>query len=110
MTLIDLHPWRIEMNEKKIEQKLRDEVKRRGGLALKFVSPGFVGVPDRIVLMPDGNVGFVEVKAPGEVPRAIQVSVHKRLRRLGFKVFVLDNIESITRVIDEIERLTIKSQ
>ena len=104
MTLIDLHPWRIEMNEKKIEQKLRDEVKRRGGLALKFVSPGFVGVPDRIVLMPDGNVGFVEVKAPGEVPRAIQVSVHKRLRRLGFKVFVLDNIESITRVIDEIER------
>ena len=92
------------MNEKKIEQKLRDEVKRRGGLALKFVSPGFVGVPDRIVLMPDGNVGFVEVKAPGEVPRAIQVSVHKRLRRLGFKVFVLDNIESITHVIDEIER------
>ena len=84
------------MNEKKIEQKLRDEVKSRGGLALKFVSPGFVGVPDRIVLMPDGNVGFVEVKAP--------VSVHKRLRRLGFKVFVLDNIESITRVIDEIER------
>ena len=104
MTLIDHHPWRIEMNEEKIEQKLRDEVKRRGGLALKFVSPGFVGVPDRIVLMPDGNVGFVEVKAPGEVPRAIQVSVHKRLRRLGFKVFVLDNIESITRVIDEIER------
>lgn len=104
MTLIDHHPWRIEMNEKKIEQKLRDEVKRRGGLALKFVSPGFVGVPDRIVLMPDGNVGFVEVKAPGEVPRAIQVSVHKRFRRLGFKVFVLDNIESITHVIDEIER------
>ena len=92
------------MNETKIEQKLRDEVKRRGGLALKFVSPGFVGVPDRIVLMPDGNVGFVEVKAPGEVPRAIQVSVHKRFRRLGFKVFVLDNIESITHVIDEIER------
>ena len=92
------------MNEKKIEQKLRDEVKRRGGLALKFVSPGFVGVPDRIVLMPDGNVGFVEVKAPDEVPRAIHVSVHKRLKRLGFKVFVLDNIESITHVIDEIER------
>ena len=104
MTLIDLHPWRIEMNEKKIEQKLRDEVKRRGGLALKFVSPGFAGVPDRLVLMPDGNVGFVEVKAPDEVPRAIQVSVHKRLKRLGFKVFVLDNIESITHVIDEIER------
>ncbi len=91
------------MNEKIIEQKLRDEVKRRGGLALKFVSPGFSGVPDRLVLMPDGNVGFVEVKTPGKAPRAIQISVHKRLRRLGYKVFVLDNIESITRIIDEIE-------
>ena len=52
--------------------------------------------------MSDGNVGFVEVKAPGKVPRAIQISVHKRLKRLGFKVFVLENIESITHVIDEI--------
>ena len=39
MTLIDHHLWRIIMLEKRIEQKLRDEVKRRGGLALKFVSP-----------------------------------------------------------------------
>ena len=53
--------------------------------------------------MPVGNVGFVEVKTPGKVPRAIQISVHKRLKRLGFKVFVLENIESITRIIDEIE-------
>ena len=90
------------MNEKKIEQKLRDEVKRRGGLALKFVSPGFVGVPDRIVLMPDGNVGFVEVKAPGEVPRAIQVSRHKQLAMLGFKVYVLDDVDKIEEIIKEI--------
>ena len=52
--------------------------------------------------MPDGNVGFVEVKTPGKVPRAIQISVHKRLKRLGFKVFGLEDIESITYVIDEI--------
>ncbi len=52
--------------------------------------------------MSDGNVGFVEVKAPGKVPRAIQISVHKRLKRLGCKVFVVENIESITHVIDEI--------
>ena len=104
MTLIDHHLWRIIMLEKRIEQRLRDEVKRRGGLALKFVSPGFAGVPDRLVLMPDGNVGFVEVKAPGEVPRPIQLSRHKLLRRLGFKVYVLDNIENITHIIDEIEK------
>ena len=104
MTLIDHHLWRIIMLEKRIEQRLRDEVKRRGGLALKFVSPGFAGVPDRLVLMPDGNVGFVEIKAPGEVPRPIQLSRHKLLRQLGFKVYVLDNIENITHIIDEIER------
>ena len=104
MTLIDLHLWRIIMLEKRIEQRLRDEVKKRGGLALKFVSPGFAGVPDRLVLMPDGNVGFVEIKAPGEVPRPIQLSRHKLLRRLGFKVYVLDNIENITHIIDEIEK------
>ena len=104
MTLIDHHLWRIIMLEKRIEQRLRDEVKRRGGLALKFVSPGFVGVPDRIVLMPDGNVGFIEVKALGEVSRPIQLSRHKLLRQLGFKVYVLDNIENITHIIDEIEK------
>ena len=104
MTLIDHHLWRIIMLEKRIEQRLRDEVKKRGGLALKFVSPGFAGVPDRLVLMPDGNVGFVEVKAPREVPRPIQLSRHKLLRRLGFKVYVLDNIENITHIIDEIEK------
>ena len=104
MTLIDHHLWRIIMLEKRIEQRLRDEVKRRGGLALKFVSPGFAGVPDRLVLMPDVNVGFVEIKAPGEVPRPIQLSRHKLLRRLGFKVYVLDNIENITHIIDEIEK------
>ena len=104
MTLIDLHLWRIIMLEKRIEQRLRDEVKKRGGLALKFVSPGFAGVPDRLVLMPDGNVGFVEIKAPGEVPRPIQLSRHKLLRQLGFKVYVLDNIENITHIIDEIEK------
>ena len=78
------------------------KVKRVGGLALKFVSPGFVGVPDRLVLIPDGKVGFVEVKAPGEKPRELQLARHKLLRRLGFKVFVLDNESQIENIIDEI--------
>ena len=90
------------MREKALEQKFLMKVKSDGGLALKFVSPGFVGVPDRLVLFPDGMVGFVEVKAPGEKPRAIQLSRHRLLRRLGFKVFVLDNEEQIENIIDEI--------
>lgn len=58
--------------ERDIEKKFRLEVKKRGGLALKFVSPGFSGVPDRIILMPGRKVAFVEVKQPGEQMRPLQ--------------------------------------
>ncbi len=57
------------MREKTIEQKFRAAVKAAGGLAVKFTSPGFDGVPDRLALLPDGKMAFVEVKAPGEKPR-----------------------------------------
>ena len=90
------------MREKVIEQKLTLMVKSRGGICPKFVSPGFDGMPDRIVLMPDGRMAFVEVKAPGKVPRPLQISRHKLLRGLGFKVYVLDNAEQIGGILDEI--------
>jgi len=90
------------MKEKGIEQKFVDKVKRINGLAIKLVSPGFSGLPDRLVLIPDGKIGFVEVKAPGKKPRRLQRSRHDQLRKLGFKVFVLDNINQIGGIIDEI--------
>ena len=79
------------------------EVKKIGGLALKFVSPGFDGVPDRIVLLHGGKIGFVEVKAPGEKPRQLQLARHKLLNQLGFKVYVLDSVEQIGVILDEIQ-------
>lgn len=91
------------MREKEIEKKLISEVKKRGGICPKWVSPGFDGVPDRIVLLPHGKVAFVEVKAPGEEPRRLQLSRHKLLRRLGFRVYVLDNQSQIGGIIDEIQ-------
>lgn len=90
------------MREKIIEQKFTAAVKSAGGLALKFTSPGFDGVPDRIVLLHGGKIGFVEVKAPGQKPRPLQLARHRLFRRLGFKVFVLDSEEQIPRIIDEI--------
>lgn len=56
------------MREKSIEEKLVAAVKVQGGVCWKFTSPGTAGVPDRIVLMPFGRIGFVEVKTPGESP------------------------------------------
>ena len=90
------------MPEKQLEYLFLTEVKRVGGLALKFVSPGFAGVPDRLVLIPDGKVGFVEVKAPGKHPRPLQMARHKQLRKLGFKVYVLDNPQKIPEIIRDI--------
>jgi len=91
------------MREKEIEQKFTLMVKQAGGLALKFVSPGMSGMPDRIVLLPGGHTAFVEVKAPGKVPRPLQEVRHRMLRKLGFKVYVLDNADQIGGVIDEIQ-------
>ncbi len=70
-----------------------------GGLCLKFVSPGTAGVPDRIVLLPEGRLGFVEVKAPGKVQRPLQAARHAQLRKLGFKVFVLDDPAQIPWIL-----------
>ena len=90
------------MREKEIEKKLRLAVKQVGGICLKLVSPGFDGMPDRMVLLPNERRGFVEVKAPGEKPRPLQLSRHRLLRRLGFRVYVLDNAEQIGGILDEI--------
>ena len=92
------------MREKQIEQRLVKAVKARGGLCPKLVSPGTDGMPDRMVLLPDSHMGFVEVKAPGEKPRPLQQRRHKQLRELGYKVSVLDDPEQIPPILDEIRR------
>lgn len=90
------------MREKTIENKLALMVKKAGGIAVKFVSPSFAGMPDRLILLPDGHIAFAELKAPGKKPRALQVSRHRLLRSLGFKVYVIDSVEQIGGVIDDI--------
>lgn len=91
------------MREREIERKLVSVVKSRGGICPKFVSPGFDGMPDRVVLLPHGKIGFVEVKRPGEQPRPLQTARYRILRKLGFLVFVLDREEQIGGMIDEIQ-------
>lgn len=91
------------MLESKVESALREETKRRGGVALKFVSPGMNGVPDRIVLLPGGRMAFVELKAPGKTLRPLQLKRKRQLERLGFSVYVVDEIGKIGGVLDEIQ-------
>ena len=90
------------MREKTIEKKLVIAIKDMGGIAPKFMSPGLDGMPDRIVLLPGGRMGFVEVKAPGKVPRPLQEARHRMLQKLGYKVYVLDDASQIGGFLDEI--------
>jgi len=90
------------MREKMTEQKLVRAVKAAGGIAVKFISPGYDGMPDRVVLLPGARIAFVEVKAHGMKPRPLQIRRHVLLRRLGFIVYVLDDEEQIGGILDEI--------
>ncbi len=91
------------MREKAIEKKLVMAAKRRGGMAVKFTSPGMNGMPDRLVLLPDGRMGFVELKAPQKKPRLAQELRMRQLRRLGFYAVVIDGVDQIGGVLDEIQ-------
>ncbi|EKN5157281.1 VRR-NUC domain-containing protein [Yersinia enterocolitica] len=79
------------IREDSIEDHLVKEVKKAGGIAYKFISPGRRSVPDRLVLLPGGKVIFVECKAPGGKPTTAQLREHNKLRTLGFTVCVLDS-------------------
>ncbi|NFQ33533.1 VRR-NUC domain-containing protein [Clostridium sporogenes] len=90
------------MLESKIEAKLKREVEKLGGIALKFISPGMAGVPDRMVLFEKGRIAFVELKAPGKKLRPIQIKRKNQLESLGFKVYVIDSYEGVEHFICEV--------
>ncbi|WP_373845027.1 VRR-NUC domain-containing protein [Clostridium sp.] len=89
------------MREKDIEKYLVDKIKNAGGRAYKFISPGNAGVPDRLVLLPEGKIIFVELKAPGKKPTSLQLVQHRRIQNLGFKVLIIDNKQAVDDLIDE---------
>ncbi|WP_049041155.1 VRR-NUC domain-containing protein [Clostridium sporogenes] len=91
------------MEESRVEKRLKKEIEKLGGKALKFVSPGVSGVPDRIVLLPQGRIIFIELKALGKKPRPIQKYRIKELKALGFRVEIIDSIEGINNIIEEIK-------
>lgn len=92
------------MTEEGLERKICETVRRRGGRAFKFVSPGVPGVPDRICVFPGGRVIFIEVKRPG---RRDGLSIQQRkiiawLREHGCEAWVINDFESFRRALDEI--------
>lgn len=87
------------MKESTIESNFVKQVKAMGGMAIKLISPNFAGLPDRLVLLPHGKIFFVELKATGQKPRPLQIAVHRKLRKLGFDVYVIDSNEKINELL-----------
>ena len=90
------------MTEKRIEQQLVKAVRLHGGIAPKFVSPGYDGVPDRLILMPGGRIAFCELKAPGKKMRPLQIRRKAQIERLGFSVYIIDEVSQIMPTVSEI--------
>lgn len=104
-----LHRYKIKagkpdktMNEKRIEKKLREAVKKMGGECLKFTSPGRAGVADRLVLMPGERMWFVETKTTGKTLDPLQELFRKQVTGLGFRHRIVDNPERLTNFLTEL--------
>ena len=89
-------------SEKVVERKLVEMCKEYGALCIKLLTYQFTGLPDRMCLFPHGIIVFVETKTTREKPRKIQSVVHKKLRDLGFRVEVIDTVESVNSLIYEL--------
>lgn len=88
-------------SEKAIEKKLREKVQKElKGLCLKLHSQFFTGLPDRMILLPGGEMFFVEVKTTGEQTKPRQKVVIRQLRKLGFRVEVIDRLEQVNKIFE----------
>lgn len=90
------------MLESQIEARLAQGVKARGGLCLKFTSPGNPGVPDRLVITPKGRICFVELKTENGRLSKIQQWMISEMRRRGVEVFVVKGVAEVKQFLEEV--------
>ncbi|BAL01513.1 hypothetical protein OBV_43140 [Oscillibacter valericigenes Sjm18-20] len=90
------------MKESQIEAKLVRMVRDRGGLCYKFVSPGNPGVPDRIVITPDGRSVYVELKTEVGRLAAIQQWQQREMQKRGLDVRVLKGLPEVKAFVEEV--------
>ena len=89
--------------EKQIEHTLKTETQKRGGLCWKFVSPSTTGVPDRLILLPQGRAALIELKTTGQKPRPIQTHRLNQIRALGHHAYLIDHPNQIPGILNEIQ-------
>ncbi len=98
----------VKESEKTLEARLVREIEARGGMALKYTSQYHRGIPDRICLLPGGQLFFVELKSTGKKPTKLQQHAMEQLEKLGFITRVVDsteNLEGLLWALDSAEKL-----
>lgn len=102
--LVYLSHWRLksDMSESQIENYLKREIEKLGGLCLKFVSPGNKGVPDRIIILPNGQIIFAELKTEKGKLSALQVKMQETLNKLNCRALVLNSKPSVDKLVVEL--------
>jgi hypothetical protein len=88
------------MLERDIEKRVCEYARARGCEAEKFKSPNRGAVPDRLFTAPGERVWFCEFKAPGKKPTPQQQRDHDRRRAMGFRVYVIDDVDEGKRMVD----------
>lgn len=96
------------MRESDVEAWLVRAAKNRGGLAVKHVSPGRSGDPDRLVALPvhpcpecgrRAAVGLLELKRPGEQPRPLQRARIDQWESLGVRAAWADSPAAVEQFL-----------
>ena len=90
------------MRERDIEKKMLNAIRKMGGEAFKWVSPGNDGVPDRIVMLPGGRLIFVELKADRGRLSPVQKIQIRRIQKLGQDVEVVQGMDGLEEFLERI--------
>lgn len=103
------------ISEKDLERTFAEMLNRTKKVwVIKLLSTFIKGLPDRMILCQGGYVGFAEIKTTGKKPTKIQTYIHEKLRALGFKVFVIDDLESrdsaVSFFLNNVKEITNVSQ
>lgn len=88
-------------SEKDIERRLVEQTRAKKGMCIKLLSMHVKGLPDRLCLFPDGKMVFVELKTTGQKPKPMQLYIHECIRKLGFRVEVVDTLKGVDELINE---------
>ena len=86
-------------SEKAIEKRLGQWAKSRGGYSIKLISDLVNGLPDRLVLLPDARLFFAELKSTRKKATKIQLLIHAKIKKLGFKVYIIDTFDQLNEII-----------